>query len=102
MLRDFFLGTIKIHMLYHASKEPIYGSYMIEELKNHGYDISPGTIYPTLHQLEEKGYLNKEEKVVSGRIRKYYTTTESGNNLLEEAKKQIRELAEEVLYENKE
>ncbi|WP_374701200.1 PadR family transcriptional regulator [Thalassobacillus sp. C254] len=35
---------------------------MIEELKNHGYDISPGTIYPTLHQLEEKGYLNKEEK----------------------------------------
>ncbi|WP_374701202.1 hypothetical protein [Thalassobacillus sp. C254] len=40
--------------------------------------------------------------MVSGRIRKYYTTTESGNNLLEEAKKQIRELAEEVLYENKE
>ncbi|MFC5713646.1 PadR family transcriptional regulator [Thalassorhabdus alkalitolerans] len=93
MLRDFFLGTIKIHRLYHASKEPIYGSYMIEELKNHGYDMSSRTIYPTLHQLEEK--------VVCGRIRMYYTTTESGNNLLR-AWRQIRELAEEVLYENKE
>jgi hypothetical protein len=30
---------------------------MIEELRRHGYRISPGTLYPMLHALERKGYL---------------------------------------------
>ncbi|WEZ06763.1 PadR family transcriptional regulator [Priestia flexa] len=99
MLREFFLGSIKIHILYHASVEPIYGSYMIEELHSHGYDISPGTIYPTLHHLEKDGLLIKEERIVKGKIRKYYTITEKGQEVLQGAKEQIRELAREVLTE---
>ncbi|TYR81683.1 helix-turn-helix transcriptional regulator [Priestia megaterium] len=99
MLREFFLGSIKIHILYHAGVEPIYGSYMIEELHSHGYDISPGTIYPTLHQLEREGLLYREDKVVNGKVRKYYTITEKGQSVLEGAKQQIRELAREVLRE---
>ena len=57
MLRDFFLGFIKIHVLHHAAQEPIYGVAMIAELARHGYDLSPGTLYPLLHSLEEQGYL---------------------------------------------
>ena len=41
--REFFLGFIKIHILYHASKEPIFGVEIAEELARHGYSISPGT-----------------------------------------------------------
>ncbi|WP_078411004.1 PadR family transcriptional regulator [Priestia abyssalis] len=99
MLREFFLGSIKIHILYHAKIEPVYGAYMIEELASHGYKISPGTIYPTFHQLEKDGLLHRVEKLVDGKIRKYYTITEKGIEMLEGAKQQIRELAKEVLKE---
>jgi DNA-binding PadR family transcriptional regulator len=97
MLRDFFLGFIKIHILYHASKARICGVEMMEELKRHGYEISPGTLYPTLHSLEEKGYLKSEEVVEKGRIRRYYRITKRGKRMLTEAREKIRELVEEVL-----
>ena len=35
MLRDFFLGMVKIHILYHASKEEVYGVALMEELGRH-------------------------------------------------------------------
>lgn len=97
MLRDFFLGFIKIHILHHAEQEPVYGSYLIEELANHGYQISPGTMYPTLHQMESKGYLKMEQRLVGGKVRKYYLITPKGREALEEARIKIRELVQEVL-----
>ena len=97
MIRDFFLGFIKIHILHHAAHEPIYGLAMIEELRRHGYDISPGTIYPVLHGLERGGYLSREERVVGGKVRKYYTITASGRTALGEAREKIAELTQEVM-----
>ena len=38
-------------------KSPSFGLWFIEELARHGYKLSPGTLYPLLHGLEEKGYL---------------------------------------------
>ncbi len=99
MLRDFFLGFIKIHMLYHAAHEPIYGAAMIEELARHGYDLSPGTLYPLLHSLEKQGYLARQDRVVDGRVRKYYTITDEGRVALSEARQKIAELVHEVLEE---
>jgi PadR family transcriptional regulator, regulatory protein PadR len=99
MLRDFFLGFIKIHVLHHAAHEPIYGVAMIAELARHGYDLSPGTLYPLLHSLEEQGYLLRTERVVEGRVRKYYTITDEGGAALHEAKEKIAELVHEVLEE---
>ena len=100
LLRDFFLGSIKIHILYHADIEPIYGAYLMEELASHGYDISPGTLYPTLKQLHTNGFLEKYEENVNGKVRKYYVITEEGRELLQEAKHQVRELAQEVLEQD--
>lgn len=54
MIRDFFLGFVKIHILHHAEQEPVYGLALIEELRRHGYTLSPGTLYPILHQLDAK------------------------------------------------
>jgi DNA-binding PadR family transcriptional regulator len=96
MLRDFFLGFVKIHILHHAAQEPIYGLAMIEELRRHGYDVSPGTIYPVLHGLEADGYLSREERVVGGKVRKYYAITAAGRAALAEARVKIAELTHEV------
>ena len=100
MLKDFFLGFVKIHILYHASKEPIYGVEMREELGRHGYQLSPGTLYPTLHRLEKDGYLERQPRVVGGKVRNYYSITEKGRSALSEAQDKIRELVNEVLEED--
>ncbi len=96
MIRDFFLGFIKIHILYHATQAPIYGLEMIRELATHGYDLSPGTLYPILHRLEEQGYLVSEKQVVEGKVRKYYTATPAGEVMLAQAYAQALELFREI------
>ena len=97
MDREFFLGFIKIHILYHASKEPIFGVEIAEELARHGYSVSPGTLYPTLHRLEKEGYLESNSKVVNGRVRRYYQATARGKLTLEQSRKKIKELVAEVI-----
>lgn len=96
IMRKLFLGFIHIHILHHAKKEPFYGSWMIEELKEHGYDISAGTLYPILHNLEKNGIIKMEEKNVYGKIRKYYSITELGDEVLEEARAKAYELFKEI------
>jgi PadR family transcriptional regulator, regulatory protein PadR len=96
MLRDFFLGFIKIHVLHHASKGPLYGLSVLEELPRHGYEVSPGTIYPLLHGLEADGYLEREDRLVDGKVRKYYRITPLGTRALNEARLKIGELIDEI------
>jgi PadR family transcriptional regulator PadR len=97
LLRDLFLGFVSIHILHHASREPIYGVWFLEELQRHGYHLSPGSLYPLLHELEASGYLEREDRVVEGKVRKYYKITRQGQRALNEGRERIRELVEEVL-----
>ncbi|MBM3130077.1 MAG: PadR family transcriptional regulator [Chloroflexi bacterium] len=97
MLKDFFAGFIKLHIVYHASHAPVFGLELMRELARHGYQLSPGTLYPTLSKLERDGYLRCEEKLVNGKIRKYYTATSLGKKALKEARAKIGELVAEVL-----
>ena len=97
MMRNIFLGFIRIHILHHAYEGEIFGVEMMDELRRHGYPISSGTLYPILHSLEEDGYLTRRDEVVGGKVRKYYRITEKGIHALEDAKKKIQELTEEVM-----
>jgi PadR family transcriptional regulator len=97
VIRDVVSGFIKLHILYHASRGPVFGLDLIQELRRHGYELSPGTLYPTLHTLEEQGYLRHEDKVVNGRRRKYYTATRQGRAALAEVRDKVRELVGEIL-----
>ncbi|MCR8850328.1 PadR family transcriptional regulator [Rossellomorea sp. SC111] len=96
VLRKLFLGFIQIHILHHAKEEPIYGTWMLEELREHGYSISSGTLYPILHSMETDGLLIKESKNVEGKIRKYYSITDKGNAVLIEARNKAFELFKEI------
>jgi len=96
VLRKLFLGFMQVHILYHAREEPIYGVYMMEELRRHGYEVSAGTLYPLLHNLATSGLLSVEKKVIQGKIRKYYTITSAGEEVLEEASDKAQELVKEL------
>ena len=97
MTRDVLLGFVKVHILHHALEAPIYGQWAMDELARHGYRLGPGTVYPLLRRMTEAGYLEREERVVGGRVRKYYRATARGREVLERVSTQIRELAGELL-----
>lgn len=99
IFRDIFLAFVRVHLLHHAAEGPIYGLEMLQELARHGYDLSPGTLYPVFHGLEEEGFLSSEQQNVGGKIRKYYRITEKGREALRELRPKIRELVSEVLGE---
>lgn len=96
VLRKLFLGFIHIHILHHASKAPIYGLWMIDELRHHGYSISAGTLYPILNGMEKDQLLISSEENVDGKIRKYYKTTPHGEAVLIEARAKAYELFKEM------
>ena len=99
IIRDVFVAFVRVHLLHHAAKAPIFGLEMIEELRRHGYALSPGTLYPILHGLEGAGLLRSRTEVVNGKMRKYYSATAKGRRALTEARKKITELVDEVLKE---
>lgn len=96
VFRDLELGAIKAHILHHASRAPVYGSWMLKELQRHGYELSYGTLYPALHKMEEQGLLTREDRVERGRVRKYYSATEKGMEELAGIRRMIQELHQEV------
>lgn len=96
IVRTFFLGFIRVHILHHAAEEPIFGLEMIRELATHGYQLSPGTLYPLLHALEREGFLRAAPKVVEGKVRKYYRATRAGRAALAKALEKARELLGEI------
>jgi PadR family transcriptional regulator PadR len=97
MLRDLMLGFVRVHVLHHASIEPIYGSGIKAELEQHGYRLSWGTLYPLLHNLAGEGFLLREDKVVNGKVRKYYAITPLGKQALREARLKALELVHEIV-----
>jgi len=97
VLRHLFLGFIRLHVLYHADKEPICGVELMEELCNHGYEVGPGTMYPMLDQMKNAGILTSTEEVVGGKRRKNFRSTAAGRKLLKEVRAKLRELVSEIL-----
>jgi PadR family transcriptional regulator, regulatory protein PadR len=96
LLHGLFLGFVQLHILYHAGEKPVYGLWLIEELAEHGYRLSPGTLYPILHSLETEKLLKVESRVVDGKVRKYYTLTSKGKNALIKGKSKALELIAEI------
>ena len=98
--RELYFGLIRIHVLVHASQEPIFGLAMMEELVHHGYRIGPGTLYPLLHGLERGGLLKSVLKLAGGRRRRIYRITAAGKRALDKARVKVDELHHELHEEH--
>ena len=95
--REILLGFWKVHILHHAAEHPVVGQWILEELRRHGYDISPGTLYPLLKRMERNGWLRCETDAGAGpRSRRYYHLTSGGRAVLKIARAMVRELHREV------
>jgi DNA-binding PadR family transcriptional regulator len=95
--RHLYSGLIRLHILHHAADDVVFGLGMSEELARHGYRISPGTLYPILHGLEEKGYLRSKERRLGRTVRREYRITATGKKALKGAKEKVRELFGELI-----
>lgn len=98
-VRDILLAFVRVHILHHAVSERVYGAGMAEELGRHGYQLSPGTLYPMLHRLEGDGLLVSETEAVAGKTRKYYVATPLGREALDALRPRLAELVGEALPE---
>jgi DNA-binding PadR family transcriptional regulator len=96
-VREFQRGAVRLHILHHAAEAEVHGAWLTDELANHGYRISPGTLYPTLHRLEADGLLSSTQQVVDGRARRVYRATAAGRRALADDRRALAELAREVL-----
>ena len=95
--QDLYSGLIRLHILHHAATQAIFGLWFIEELARHGYKLSPGTLYPLLHGLERKGYLQSTTKRSGKTSRRMYRATALGRKVLAAAREKVSELFGELL-----
>ncbi|MEK9285645.1 MULTISPECIES: PadR family transcriptional regulator [unclassified Bradyrhizobium] len=97
--KDLLSGFIRLHILHHAAEHEIYGQWIIDELAGHGYRLSPGTLYPLLNAMEQRGYLKSRKQRAGRTARKLYRATPLGKKGLALAKARLREFTGEAMKE---
>ncbi len=93
-------GSTSMLLLRLLEEKDMYGYEMIETLEsrsNQVFRLKAGTLYPLLHQLEDKNYLNSYEKDVKGKTRKYYRITKEGIRYLKARKEEWQEYTQAVV-----
>jgi PadR family transcriptional regulator PadR len=93
----FWQGLVKLVVLQQAGQGPVYGGKLRKYLHGWGYDISPGSLYPLLHNLERAALLSCRIKIFRGRTRKYYQLTPQGQECLEALRREVSEVVREVI-----
>jgi PadR family transcriptional regulator PadR len=86
------LKTIVLKLL--ADNKKMYGyeiTQRVKELTLNKIQITEGALYPTLHSLEEDGFVTTETEYIGKRVRKYYSLSPTGKK---KTKEKISELAE--------
>ena len=100
LIREVLLSFWKVHILHHAGEAPVHGQWILTELRRHGYDMSPGTLYPLLNRMERLGWLRCKVDPKGGRrARRDYRLTVQGQKVLGLIRGQVEELHKEVVVE---
>ncbi len=96
---ELYSGLVRLHVLHHACDRPVYGLWIIEELAEHGYRLSAGTLYPMLHRMERRGLLRSNETGSGRSRRRLYRATALGRRTMQEARRRLNELFGELFEE---
>lgn len=85
---DVLRGTLDMLVLKTLSLEPMHGlgiSRRIERVTDGVFDVKPGSLFPALHRLEERGWINGAwGESENNRRAKYYRLTTVGRRRLGE------------------
>ena len=80
-------GTLDLLILKALSLQPLHGlgvSRRVEQITRGAYIVRPGSLFPALHRLEEKGWLASSwGESENNRRAKYYELTKAGRRQLE-------------------
>ena len=95
--KSLLAGSTALLIMKLLEQQDMYGYQMIAELRrqsDHTFDLKAGTLYPLLHTLEQKGFVEAWEEVSSdARPRRYYHLTRAGHRQLEEKETEWRTYA---------
>ncbi len=84
---DLLQGTLDLLILRALSLAPNHGlgvSRRIEQITGGTFDVKPGSLFPALHRLEERGWLKSAWGESDNRRRaKFYELTAAGRRQLE-------------------
>lgn len=97
--RTLVSGSMAMMILRLLSEKDMYGYEMIDTLRQRSqnvFELKAGTLYPLLHNLEEKYYLTSYEQEVLGKVRKYYSITREGKKYLEQKQEEWKEYSQAV------
>jgi len=95
--REIRLALWKLHILHHATRRPVYGLWLLEELAEHGHRLSPGTLYPALARMEKNGWIARTGDTAHARARRTFRTTSEGRRVLKMLRREVTELYEELV-----
>jgi PadR family transcriptional regulator PadR len=93
----FWQGMVKLVVLHQAGLGPVYGGRLSKYLRDQGYKISPGSLYPLLHAMEKANLMGCRIKIFKGRARKYYELTPQGHACLDICRKEIAGVVKEAI-----
>jgi transcriptional regulator len=84
---EFLKGTLDMLILKVVALGPIHGyaiSKRIQQISKDFFQVQQGSLYPALHRLEDRAWLEAEWKQTeTGREAKFYTLTRKGRRQLE-------------------
>jgi len=84
---EFLKGTLDMLILKVVGLGPIHGyaiSQRIQQISRDLFQVQQGSLYPALHRLEDRGWLQAEwRQTETGREAKFYTLTRKGRKQLE-------------------
>ena len=92
-------GSNGMLILKLLSEKDMYGYEMIETLSNrsdHTFELKAGTLYPLLHGLEERDWVEAYDAEAQGRVRRYYRLTDKGRKALAEKEESWNRYADAV------
>ena len=90
--QDLLQGTLDLLILKILELEPMHGfavSQRIQQISHDVFVVNQGSLYPALHRLEVKGWIESEWGTTeNNRKARYYKLTNAGKKQLKEEKKQ--------------
>ncbi len=94
---DLLQGTLDLLILKVIALEPMHGwaiAQRIRQMSGNVLQVGQGALYPSLHKLEQHGWISSKWAVSENNRRaKYYTLTKAGRKALEQEAAQWERLA---------